>query len=473
MNTLKRIGTAWQIACILMLMVMSNGWASNFSNVNVVPGSLIVKTSAGTEKAAITNTGALRLNTNKFTVDANGAGSFASNLTVGGNLAVTGTWSLNSGIAVDTDHFVVNGTTGLVTIKPTTTTTQALLVNGNDITTGDVLQLRGTSTMGTDGYYLRILEDATEVLSVKRTGLNGVLAKVTGTFETTGASTLASLACTAAGTFGGGYGSTGATISTAGVGQFNGALTTDGALTADSAVVGGGYGSTGATISTAGVIQANGAITTDAALTADNVVCTNAATIGGGYASTGATISTAGVGQFAGALTTDGALTADNIVCTNAATFGGGYASTGATISTAGVGQFAGAITTDGALTAASVSTTGAIAGRNTWNAAISAGTATLTVAGTPSGSVIPVTAATCAITLPAVASSAGVYYKIIMKGATSLTITGATACVLADATTVKTNVVYTTTVLNSWYFLECDGTNWYVHAKAAPDSSS
>lgn len=93
----------------------------------------------------------------------------------------------------------------------------------------------------------------------------------------TGAATVASLVCTAAGTFGGGYGSTGATISTAGVGQFNGALTTG------------------------------------AALTADNIVCTNAATFGGGYGATGATISTAGVGQFNGALTTDGALTANEL----------------------------------------------------------------------------------------------------------------------------------------------------------------
>jgi hypothetical protein len=72
---------------------------------------------------------------------------------------------------------------------------------------------------------------------------------------------------------GGGYGATGATISTAGVGQFNGALTTDGVLTGASLVCtaagtfGGGYGATGATISTAGVIQANGAITSDGAVT--------------------------------------------------------------------------------------------------------------------------------------------------------------------------------------------------------------
>jgi hypothetical protein len=47
----------------------------------------------------------------------------------------------------------------------------------------------------------------------------------------TGAATLASLTCTAAGTFGGGYGATGATISTAGVIQANGAITSDGAVT--------------------------------------------------------------------------------------------------------------------------------------------------------------------------------------------------------------------------------------------------
>jgi len=63
---------------------------------------------------------------------------------------------------------------------------------------------------------------------------------------------------------------------------------------------GGGYGSTGATISTAGVGQFNGALTTDAALTTDNIVCTNAATFGGGTGSTGVTISTAG------AVTADG-----------------------------------------------------------------------------------------------------------------------------------------------------------------------
>ena len=63
------------------------------------------------------------------------------------------------------------------------------------------------------------------------------------TFATTGAATLASLVCTAGATFGGGTGSSGATITTAGVGTFDGILktedttdatsTTDGSLQTD------------------------------------------------------------------------------------------------------------------------------------------------------------------------------------------------------------------------------------------------
>lgn len=104
---------------------------------------------------------------------------------------------------------------------------------------------------------------------------------------------------------GGGYGSTGASISSAGVGQFNGAITTDASATMDSAVIGGGYGSTGATVSNAGMGQFNGALTTDGALNADS------GAFGGGYGSTGATISSAGAGQFNGALTTDGTVNAN------------------------------------------------------------------------------------------------------------------------------------------------------------------
>ena len=93
---------------------------------------------------------------------------------------------------------------------------------------------------------------------------------VTGDLDVSAEATVASLICTAGAGFGGGYGSTGAAISTAGVGQFNGALTTDAALTADNivctnaATFGGGTGSTGVTISTAGVVTADGLISSTA-----------------------------------------------------------------------------------------------------------------------------------------------------------------------------------------------------------------
>jgi len=102
---------------------------------------------------------------------------------------------------------------------------------------------------------------------------------------------------------GGGYGSTGCSISAAGVLQCNGAATTDGALTAASGEFGGGYGATGCSISAAGVLQCNGAATTDGALTAAS------ATLGGGYGATGCTISSAGVLQCDGASTLGGAVT--------------------------------------------------------------------------------------------------------------------------------------------------------------------
>ena len=81
-----------------------------------------------------------------------------------------------------------------------------------------------------------IVDDSNNVTGAANITLSGELDAATGDFsgiiDVAGAATLASLVCTAGGTFGGGYGATGATISTAGVGQFNGALTTDGALTA-------------------------------------------------------------------------------------------------------------------------------------------------------------------------------------------------------------------------------------------------
>lgn len=96
----------------------------------------------------------------------------------------------------------------------------------------------------------------------------------------------------------------------------------------DTTTFGGGFGSTGVTISTAGAVQADGliftgstlgatgAITTASRVTADNMVCTNAATFGGGFGSTGATISTAGVVQADGASFFGSTLGATGVIST-------------------------------------------------------------------------------------------------------------------------------------------------------------
>jgi hypothetical protein len=97
--------------------------------------------------------------------------------------------------------------------------------------------VRFTNTSGNSGDNSGILiDDSNNVTGAANVTLSGELDAATGDFsgiiDVAGAATLASLVCTAGGTFGGGYGSTGATISTAGVGQFNGNLTTDGLLAA-------------------------------------------------------------------------------------------------------------------------------------------------------------------------------------------------------------------------------------------------
>jgi hypothetical protein len=122
------------------------------------------------------------------------------------------------------------------------------LAVGNDLSVDNDLVITGdlTVTGGITG---------TNVLTTGNQTVGGVKTFTdTGTFS-------------GAVTVGGGYGSTGCTLSTAGVLQCNGAATTDGALTAASAVIGGGYGSTGCTLSTAGVLQCNGAATIDGAMT--------------------------------------------------------------------------------------------------------------------------------------------------------------------------------------------------------------
>jgi len=104
---------------------------------------------------------------------------------------------------------------------------------------------------------------------------------------------------------------------------------------------------------------------------------------------------------------------------------------------------------------------------------AISGASATLTVASYPSGSVIECTAATVAITLPALTS--GVHYTLIMEGATSFTLTGPSACVTCDGqTAAKTNLVWSTTPLYLSVNVVSTAASWIVTSfTTAPDSSS
>jgi len=194
-----------------------------------------------------------------------------------------------------TAQSVLDLNTAVNKIEDGTTTLDSVTTNG-DITVGD--DGSGNIVTGTGNTTVALLNTIATTVNAFGAATTITAGAATGTFTINNATT----AIVGGATVGGGYGSTGASISDAGVGQFNGALTTDGALTADSAEIGGGYGSTGASISAAGVAQFNGALTTDGALTADS------AAIGGGYGSTGASISNAGVGQFNGAVTTDGAL---------------------------------------------------------------------------------------------------------------------------------------------------------------------
>ena len=127
---------------------------------------------------------------------------------------------------------------------------------------GDLVLLggaRGGATAGTEVHGIVRVGNPT-VGSTKATDMLGVA----GPLEVDGATRLdGTLAANSSATFGGGYGGTGCSISDAGVLQCNGALTTDGALTADSAAIGGGYASSGCDLSNAGVLQCAGGASID------------------------------------------------------------------------------------------------------------------------------------------------------------------------------------------------------------------
>ena len=108
----------------------------------------------------------------------------------------------------------------------------------------------------------------------------------------------------------------------------------------------------------------------------------------------------------------------------------------------------------------------------------------TLTVA--QSGAVISLTAAAgYAVTLPAVASSAGVHYRFVVgvvHATTDWVITSVAANIygvvdelstlqaVAGATTI--NLELATATIGDWYDLYSDGVNWYVNGHAAQAAS-
>ena len=120
------------------------------------------------------------------------------------------------------------GNSGDVTIKLATNGKDLIFTDNGDATGLKVLDAAvGINVPGEVQTTKIAYTDGDDAITIADGG--GVT--TSGTLATTGAATLASLVCTAAGTFGGGYGATGATISTLGVLQANGAITSDGAVT--------------------------------------------------------------------------------------------------------------------------------------------------------------------------------------------------------------------------------------------------
>ena len=120
------------------------------------------------------------------------------------------------------------GNSGDVTIKLATNGKDLIFTDNGDATGLKVLDAAAGINVPGEVQTTKIAyTDGDDAITIADGG--GVT--TSGTLESGGAATLASLVCTAAGTFGGGYGATGATISTAGVIQANGAITSDGAVT--------------------------------------------------------------------------------------------------------------------------------------------------------------------------------------------------------------------------------------------------
>ena len=247
------------------LIVRSSADAGdNFSIVTTTHGATTLKTiddDAAAAHIVFEADGNVDVNGLTITLDA------ATTIELEGTTNVTGALGSDTSVTVGTT--VITDDSIVMTPSTDDTFTIASATNGaTSLTTVDTAGATAHLTVVADG---NVDIDGLTITLDAATGIELEAAtNVTGDLDVSAEATVASLICTAAASFGGGYGSTGAAISTAGVGQFNGALTTDAALTADNivctnaATFGGGTGSTGVTISTAGVVTADGLISSTA-----------------------------------------------------------------------------------------------------------------------------------------------------------------------------------------------------------------
>jgi hypothetical protein len=247
------------------LIVRSSADAGdNFSIVTTTHGATTLKTiddDAAAAHIVFEADGNVDVNGLTVTLDA------ATTIELEGTTNVTGALGSDTSVTVGTT--VITDDSIVMTPSTDDTFTIASATNGaTSLTTVDTAGATAHLTVVADGNVdidgLTITLDAATKIELEQN------TDVTGDLGVSAEATVNSLICTTGAGFGGGYGSTGAAISTAGVGQFNGALTTDAALTADNivctnaATFGGGTGSTGVTISTAGVVTADGLISSTA-----------------------------------------------------------------------------------------------------------------------------------------------------------------------------------------------------------------
>ena len=269
------------------------------ASTSVTSGSLIVDGGAGVAGALfvggtfdVASGQTVDFNTNALTnvADPSNAQDAAtkayvdSEVSSGSSLTVAADSGSNDVVTVGTDTLTFAGTSNEIETTVTNNQIQIGLPNdvsiGNDLTVTGNLTVNGTTTtISTTNSVVsdNLLElnngagsnanDSGIVIERGSTGDNAIFAWdesadvfIVGTTTATGAST-GDLTITAAGF-------------------------TAAAVTADSVTIGGGYGSTGVTISTAGVIEANGAVTVDGLASLDGGIDVNSANF---------SVSTAGV----------------------------------------------------------------------------------------------------------------------------------------------------------------------------------